>query len=166
MMSSVKVSAGILLYRKAKRGQNSPLEFFLVHPGGPYWKGKDEGSWSVPKGEPDGAVDLFMVAKREFEEETSFSIDDCATGEFIQLQPVRQKSGKSVHAWAVEGNIDAEKIVSNTCLIEWPPRSGKQIEIPEIEKGEWFDEQTARLKINPAQAAFLDEVISSVARQE
>ena len=175
-----KISAGILLYRRNHRG----LEFFLVHPGGPHNRKKDEGAWSVPKGEDDSVRSaqytvrgsqhamhsdvklssdeeqhLLNIAKREFKEETSFDVDACARGEYQLLQPVKLKSGKTVYAFAVEGDIDADKIVSNTFLFEWPPRSGKQIEIPEVDKGEWFDAETAKKKINERQVAFIVEVM-------
>lgn len=145
-----KQSAGILLYRKAAHG----LRVFLVHPGGPFFKNKDEGSWSVPKGEYLPDEDPLMAAKREFQEETGHKI----TGNFIALNPIKQKGGKTVLAWAVEGNIDPEEIKSNTFEIEWPPRSGKKQTFNEIDRAEWFDIATAKIKINPAQAALIDEL--------
>lgn len=145
-----KQSAGILLYRKAAHG----LQVFLVHPGGPFFKNKDEGSWSVPKGEYLPDEDPLMAAKREFREETGHEI----TGDFIALNAIKQKGGKTVLAWAVEGCIDPGNIKSNTFEIEWPPRSGKKQTFDEIDRAEWFDMATAKIKINPAQAALIDEL--------
>ena len=145
-----KHSAGILLYRKTPQG----LQVFLVHPGGPFFKNKDAGSWSVPKGEYEADEDPLAAAKREFQEETAHEI----TGDFIALSPIKQKGGKSVQAWAVEGDIDPLQIKSNTFEIEWPPRSGKKQTFDEIDRGEWFDIATAKTKINPAQAALIDEL--------
>jgi predicted NUDIX family NTP pyrophosphohydrolase len=145
-----KQSAGILVYR-FYHGQ---LQVFLVHPGGPFWKNKDAGAWSIPKGEFLDDEEALITARREFLEETGQSID----GEFSALKPVKLKSGKIVHAWAVEGGVDETNIRSNTFPFEWPPKSGKMIEIPEVDKGAWFEPDTARLKINPAQAVFIDEL--------
>jgi len=146
-------SAGILLYRN----KNHQLEFFLVHSGGPFFKNKDAGVWSVPKGEFLDDEDPLIAAKREFEEETGQPL----TGDnFIELSPIRQKSGKTVHAWALEGDIDADNIVSNTFEIEWPPRSGKLASFAEIDRGGWFEVEEAKVKINPAQVALIDELIS------
>jgi len=145
-----KQSAGILLYRKTAQG----LQVFLVHPGGPFFKNKDDGSWSVPKGEYLPNEDPLAAAKREFQEETGHEI----SGSFIALNPIKQKGGKTVQAWAVEGDIDPEKIKSNTFEIEWPPRSGRKQLFDEIDRGEWFNIPTAKIKINPAQAAFIDEL--------
>jgi predicted NUDIX family NTP pyrophosphohydrolase len=147
-----KQSAGILLYRIA----DSQLQVFLVHPGGPFFKNKDEGSWSIPKGEFIDDENPLDAAKREFMEETGQSID----GNFTELKSIQQKGGKTVHAWAIEGDIDHETIVSNIFEIEWPPRSGKKQTFPEIDRTAWFDIETAKKKINPAQAAFVDELAS------
>lgn len=147
-----KQSAGILLFRKTY----NQLQVFLVHPGGPFFKNKDLGVWSIPKGEFLDNEDALVAAKREFLEETGQSI----TGDFIPLSPVILKSGKKVHAWAVEGDIDHEIIVSNFFEIEWPPKSGKKQSFAEIDRGAWFDAETAKLKINPAQAAFIEEIIA------
>lgn len=159
-----KISAGILLYRK----RLDELEVFLVHPGGPFWKNKDEGAWSIPKGENDsvgsGNDTLFDVARREFFEETSFRIEDCCKGELIELTPVKLKSGKIVYAWAVEGDIDAKKIVSNTILIEWPPNSKKQLEIPEVDKGAWFTIEEGKKQINLGQVPLLQELATLLAQ--
>ncbi|WP_461452438.1 NUDIX domain-containing protein [Mucilaginibacter sp.] len=147
---STKQSAGILLYRNT----NNILEVFLAHPGGPFFKNKDEGSWSIPKGEFLDDETPLDAAKREFEEETGQPID----GEFISLGSIRQKSGKTVYAWAVEGDIDHETIFSNTCEVEWPPRSGKKITIPEIDRAGWFKVDEAKKKINPAQAELVNRL--------
>jgi predicted NUDIX family NTP pyrophosphohydrolase len=139
-------SAGILLYRLERQ-----LELFLVHPGGPYWQKKDLGAWSIPKGEFTDKEDPLVAAKREFEEETGVAV----SGNFIQLEPIKQKGGKTIYAWAVQGDIDASLIRSNVFSIEWPPGSGKQREFPEIDKAEWFSVEQAREKINPAQATLI-----------
>jgi predicted NUDIX family NTP pyrophosphohydrolase len=146
-------SAGILLYRN----NNHRLEIFLVHPGGPFFKNKDAGAWSIPKGEFLDNEDPLLAAKREFEEETGKPLID---DRFIKLSPIRQKSGKTVHAWAVEGDIDADHIVSNMFEIEWPPKSGKQASFAEIDWGGWFGVEEAKVKINPAQAALIEELAS------
>ena len=145
-----KISAGILLYRVV----NDRAEFFLVHPGGPFWKNKDEGSWTIPKGEVNEDEELLASAIREFYEETGTMLN----GEFIELTPVKQKSGKLVHSWAIKGDINPDKIKSNHFDIEWPPRSGKFQSFPEVDKGAWFDIRLAKEKINPAQAALFDEL--------
>lgn len=145
-----KQSAGILLYRI----KNNDLQVFLVHPGGPFWKNKDTGAWSVPKGEFSDDEDALVAARREFREETGTAIN----GNFIKLNPVKQKSGKIIYAWAAEGDIDQNSIVSNTFPLEWPPKSGKIMEVPEIDKANWFDTDTAKEKINDAQAALIDQL--------
>jgi predicted NUDIX family NTP pyrophosphohydrolase len=145
-----KKSAGILMYRL----RNEVLEVLLVHPGGPYWAKKDNGSWSIPKGEYTDTEDPFTVAKREYEEETSFQVD----GDFIHLTPLKQPSGKIVSAWTVEGDCDASKIKSNTFLMEWPPRSGNKQEFPEVDRGEWFTIDTAKKKLLKGQVGFIDEL--------
>jgi predicted NUDIX family NTP pyrophosphohydrolase len=148
----MKISAGILLYRL----HENQLQVFLVHPGGPFWKNKDLGAWSIPKGEVDNAGDdLLSVARREFEEETGYKID----GKFIELKPFKTKGGKQVHAWAVEGNIDPATIVSNTFPLEWPPKSGKNIQVPEVDRGEWFETEIAKQKINQQQVVLIDELV-------
>jgi predicted NUDIX family NTP pyrophosphohydrolase len=148
-----KQSAGILLYRKTDDG----LQVFLVHPGGPFFKNKDAGAWSIPKGEFLDDEDAVAAAKREFLEETGHAID----GDFIPLKPVTLKSGKIVHAWAVEGDIDHETIVSNLFEIEWPPRSGKKQSFPEVDRAGWFDVDEARAKINGAQVALIDNFLAN-----
>ena len=144
-----KKSAGILLYKI----ENKILEVFLVHPGGPFWIKKDDGAWSIPKGEFDDE-DPLEAAKREFEEETGIKI----SGDFIKLNPVKQKSGKIVYAWAVEGNIDPAKIKSNEFEIEWPPRSGKMKPFPEIDRAAWFNLNDAKMKINGGQLLLIKEL--------
>ena len=151
MAKPVKKSAGILLYRLLK---NKP-EFFLVHPGGPFWTNKDAGAWTIPKGEYDINEEPLAAAIREFSEETGHII----SGNFISLTPIIQKAGKQVDAWALEGEIDATNIRSNSFKIEWPPKSGNWKSYPEIDRAEWFDLKTAKEKINPAQVAFLEELI-------
>ena len=145
-----KKSAGILLYRHRCR----TLEVLLVHPGGPFWAKKDAGAWSIPKGEFEEGADPLEAARREFLEETGSPID----GPFLALKPLKQRSAKVVHAWAVEGDIDAASIQSNTFLMEWPPRSGRQQKFPEVPRGAWFTIQAARTKLIVGQAAFLDEL--------
>lgn len=145
-----KLSAGILLYRI----RPETLEVFLVHPGGPFWAKKDSGAWSIPKGEFEEGTDPFETAKREFLEETGSPV----SGKFVTLAPLKQKSGKVVHAWAVEGDIDTSSISSNAFSMEWPPRSGKQQEFPEVDRGEWFTIPAAREKLQEGQQGFLDEL--------
>src|SRR6186713_1105979 len=151
MGKPVKKSAGILLYRLLK---NKP-EFFLVHPGGPFWTNKDAGAWTIPKGEYDINEEPLAAAIREFSEETGHII----TGNFISLTPIIQKAGKQVDAWALEGDIDTTNIRSNSFNIEWPPKSGNWKSYPEIDRAKWFNIKTAKEKINPAQVAFLEELI-------
>jgi predicted NUDIX family NTP pyrophosphohydrolase len=144
-----KQSAGILLHRKTATGP----EFLLVHPGGPFFKNKDAGAWSIPKGEFTDDEDALAAAKREFEEETGVTL----SGDFIALKPIKQKSGKTVYAWAVEGDIDADNITSNTFEIEWPPKSGKMASFPEVDRAAWFGFDEAVVKINPAQVGLVEE---------
>jgi predicted NUDIX family NTP pyrophosphohydrolase len=148
-----KQSAGILLYRKI----DDQLQVFLVHPGGPFFKNKDDDAWSIPKGEFLDDEDALTAAKREFLEETGQSVD----GNFIPLNPVTLKSGKKVFAWALEGDINHEIIVSNLFEIEWPPKSGKKQSFPEVDRAAWFDIETAKLKINGAQVGFIEELSST-----
>lgn len=144
-----KVSCGLLMFRR----KNGSIEIFLVHPGGPFFKNKDEGVWSIPKGEPEeGEDDYLEVAQREFEEETSIK----PKGPFKQLGRVTQKSGKTIYAWAFQGNWPDDKpIKSNTFMLEWPPRSGRKIEIPEVDRGGWFDFETAVQKVFEGQQEIL-----------
>ena len=148
-----KRSAGLLMYRRAK----GELEVFLVHPGGPIWAKKDQGAWTLPKGEYEQDEDPLVAARREFEEETGFQ----ATGKFVDLGSIKQKSGKIVTAWAFEGDCDPAKLMSNTCEIEWPPRSGKRIEIPEVDRGRWFNIEEARRYIREEQEKLLDNLLRS-----
>jgi predicted NUDIX family NTP pyrophosphohydrolase len=145
-----EISAGILLFRI----RGDVPEVFLVHPGGPYWHNKDAGAWSIPKGLLEQGDDALAAAKREFLEETGSAVK----GEFVPLAPLRQRSGKVVHAWAVEGDIDASSITSNTFTMEWPPRSGRQQEFPEVDRGAWFTLARARDKILDGQRGFIDEL--------
>lgn len=143
-------SAGILLYRL----RSGTLEVFLVHLGGPQWARKDLGSWTIPKGEFSAGDDPLAAARREFREETGAAIE----GDFVALTPVKQKAGKIVHAWAVAGDIDPAHLRSNTFTMEWPPKSGRMREFPEVDRGEWFSIPIALEKINPAQQALLREL--------
>src|SRR3954470_24946644 len=149
-----KTSAGILLYR----GERDSLEVLLVHPGGPFWAKKDDGAWSIPKGELDDGEDSRACALRELEEEIGSSLG-LASERLIELGEVRLKSGKRVQGWAAEGDFDPAALRSNTFVIEWPPRSGSEREFPEVDRAEWFAPEQARLKINPAQAPFLDRLL-------
>ena len=142
-----KKSAGILPFRKA----SGRLEVLLVHPGGPFWAKKDEGAWSIPKGEFEDDEDPFAAAKREFGEETGFT----PCGEMIPLQPLRQSSGKLVYAWAMNCDVEPAGLRSNTFSLEWPPKSGRYQEFPEIDRAEWFTVEAAGRKILKGQAAFL-----------
>jgi len=145
-----KKSAGLLLYRKVR----GSVEVFLVHPGGPFWVKKDDGAWSIPKGEFEEGEAPLDAAKREFREETGLPPE----GEFQALKPVRQSGGKIVYAWAVQLDLDKTKVKSNTFSMEWPPRSGKLQEFPEIDKADWFEMNLARRKILKGQLALLDQV--------
>ena len=147
-----KRSAGILLYRKI----NNLFQFFLVHPGGPFFKNKDLGVWSIPKGEYLDDEEPLAAAKREFYEETGQRVE----GDFIPLAPVTLKSGKIVHAWALEGDINAAIITSNLFEMEWPPKSGRMQSFPEIDRAGWFDASEARLKINEAQIRLINHFLS------
>jgi predicted NUDIX family NTP pyrophosphohydrolase len=149
-LTVAKLSAGLLLYRRRQRG----LEVFLVHPGGPFWAKKDDGAWSIPKGEYQAGEDPLEAAKREFQEETGLRVD----GMFTALSPLRQAGGKTVTAWAVEGDCDAAAIRSNTFLLEWPPRSGRHEAFPEVDRAQWFDLETGQQKILKGQVGFLLEL--------
>ena len=150
---SARLSAGLLLYRR-----RPSLEVFLVHPGGPFWAKKDAGAWSVPKGEFEAGEDPLSAAIREFQEETGFSID----GEFRALVPVKQPSGKMIHAWMIDGECDAANVRSNHFTIEWPPKSGKMTEFPEVDRAAWFDLTEARVKLLPGQVPFLDQLVAAL----
>ena len=144
-------SAGLLVHRE----RSGEREVLLVHPGGPMWAKRDAGSWSIPKGEYDPTEDALAAAKREFQEELGTPAPD---GPVEDLGEVKQKSGKIVSAWAVAGDLDVTEITSNTVEVQWPPRSGKMVEIPEVDRAEWFGIQQARDKINAAQAELLDRL--------
>lgn len=150
MAKSKKLSAGILLYRK----RDDEIEVFLVHPGGPFWAKKDDGAWSIPKGEYVEGEDPLAVAKREFHEETGSQV----SGDYLPLIPLNQPSGKVISAWAVKGEVDPASLRSNTFCMEWPPKSGKLQEFPEVDRGMWCDLPTARKKLLPGQRAFLDQL--------
>ena len=148
MSKPPKRSAGLLMYRRAL----DTVEVFLVHPGGPYWSKKNEGSWTIPKGEYETGEEPLGAAIREFQEETGFKVSE----PFIALGSVQQKSGKIVVAWAFEGNCEPADLVSNACEIEWPPRSGKKLVIPEVDRGDWFSFDRARKVIRNEQTPLLD----------
>jgi predicted NUDIX family NTP pyrophosphohydrolase len=145
-----RTSAGLLMYRV----RGGVVEVLLVHPGGPFWRNKDEGAWSIPKGEVAEGEDLLEAARREFEEELGTRPE----GTFAPIGSVKQKGGKVVHAWAFEGDLDLSAVRSNTFEMEWPPRSGKRVAFPEVDRAEFFDLATARGKINAGQAEFLDRI--------
>ena len=147
-----KRSAGILLHRAGPEG----VEVLLVHPGGPFWAKKDAGAWSIPKGEHEEGEDARACALREFEEETGSAPPADA---LIDLGEVRQKNGKRVTAWAAEGDLDADAVRSNTFTMQWPPRSGRTQEFPEIDRAGWFGADEAREKLIPAQGAFVDRLL-------
>lgn len=143
-------SAGLIMFRQ----KDGRLEIFLVHPGGPFWARKDEGAWSIPKGEYLEGEDPLEVARREFFEETGFE----AKGEFRELTAIRQAGGKRVRAWAFAGDCDPALLSSNTFFMEWPPKSGREAEFPEVDRGGWFEVDLARKKILKSQAGFIDEL--------
>ena len=147
---AAKSSAGLLVYRI----RDAVMEVLLVHPGGPYWKHKDEGAWSIPKGELLPGEDPLAAARREFLEETGIAVE----GELRALKPLRQSGGKIVHAWAVESDLDPATIVSNTFEIEWPPKSGRLQSFPEIDRGEWFALSEATRRILRGQVPLLVEL--------
>jgi len=146
-----KKSAGIILYRQ----KNNTLEIMLVHPGGPFWAKKDEGAWSIPKGEFEADEDPLAAAKREFEEETGKKLQSEV---FIELTPVKNKNGKIVFAFAAGQDFDTTNITSNLIWVDWPPRSGKRLEVPEVDKAEWFDVKTAKEKILSYQLPLVEEL--------
>jgi len=151
-----RVSAGILLHRV----RDGVLEVFLVHPGGPFWRRRDEGAWSIPKGELEEGAEPLATALREFEEETGTAL----RGEYVPLLPIRQPGGKLVHAWAVEGDLDAATVISNTFSMEWPPRSGRQRSFPEVDRAAWFPLDQARTRIHAGQQGLLDQLEAAVGR--
>ncbi|WP_316758493.1 NUDIX domain-containing protein [Pedobacter aquatilis] len=145
------LSSGILVFRKA----GEALEFFLVHPGGPFFVKKDVGFWTIPKGLVEEKEDLLVAAKREFLEETGFEV----SGDFIDLGFIVQKGGKRVHCFAVEFDLDPSQLVSNTFDLEWPPRSGKLVSFAEVDRGDWFSYKKALIKINSAQASLITNLV-------
>jgi len=151
----MKRSAGILAYR----WRDGAPELFLVHPGGPFWKNKDDGAWSIPKGEIDPDEDPLMAARREFREETGQAID----GAFTPLDPVKIASGKVIEAWAIEHDLDADAIRTNTFEIEWPPRSGKRQAFPEVDRAAWFAAATALRKVTKGQVPLVRQLIALLA---
>jgi predicted NUDIX family NTP pyrophosphohydrolase len=151
-----KQSAGLLIYRT----RTPEIEVFLVHPGGPFWAKKDAGAWTIPKGEFTSDEDPLEAAKRELTEETGMTV----TGPFAALGSVRQAGGKTIHAFVTEADFDAQKIVSNTFRMEWPPRSGQFAEFPEVDRADWFTLDAAAAKMNPAQAEFLSRLRDALAR--
>jgi predicted NUDIX family NTP pyrophosphohydrolase len=144
-----RVSAGLLMYRI----RDGVFQVLLAHPGGPFFKNKDEGAWTIPKGEIEPGEDILAAARREFREETGVK----PTGPFIALTPIKQKGGKLVHAWAFKGECDPVGIVSNTFSMEWPPHSGRRMEFPEIDRAGFFDVVVASRKIKSAQRALVEE---------
>jgi predicted NUDIX family NTP pyrophosphohydrolase len=148
-----KATAGLLLYRR--RGE---LEVFLVHPGGPLWANKDIGAWSLPKGEFEEGEEPLQTAKREFAEETGFSVD----GEFRRLEPLKQRGGKIVHAWAIEADCDAARVRSNLFSMQWPPKSGRIQQFPEVDRAAWFTIPEARRRILPSQSGFIDQLVDAL----
>jgi predicted NUDIX family NTP pyrophosphohydrolase len=151
-----EISAGLILFRRPATG----VEIFLAHPGGPFWRNREEGAWTIPKGRVEPGEEPLATAQREFREETGIE----PQGPFLDLGSVRQKAGKVVHAWAWEGDADATAIVSNTTSLEWPRRSGRRITFPEVDRCGWFGSDRARELMNPAQAELvgrLQEVLES-----
>jgi len=151
-----EISAGILAFRRGGR----QFDVLLVHPGGPYWRKRDEGAWSIPKGVVV-TDDLLACARREFNEETGLT----AAGEFMPLTPARQMSGKIVHAFALEADFDLSRVTSNTFEMEWPPRSGRMQSFPEVDRAAWFDLATARKKILPGQLPFIEELVERLGQK-
>jgi predicted NUDIX family NTP pyrophosphohydrolase len=157
MVTTTRHSAGVLLFREI----GGAVEVFLVHLGGPFWARKDRGAWSIPKGEFSNDEDPLHAALREFQEETGHAV---TADEIIPLRPRRLKSGKVVHAWAARGDVDPARLESNTFSMEWPPRSGRQQDFPEVDRAEWFPLHIARDKISNGQAGFLNELESRLTR--
>jgi predicted NUDIX family NTP pyrophosphohydrolase len=149
-----KTSAGLLLFRETSAG----IEVLLAHPGGPFWTKKDIGSWSIPKGEVADGEELLSAAKREFEEETGGR----PRGEFLPLEPLRQPGGKLVYAWAVRFDFDVSRLKSNVFSLEWPPKSGRQQDFPEVDRVAWLGLESARRKILKGQAPFLDQLVNKI----
>ncbi len=149
-------SAGLLVFRR----KGTTVEVLLVHPGGPFWKRKDLGTWSLPKGEYEGE-DALVAAKREFQEETGLTVE----GDLISLGEIRQPSRKIITLWAIEGDVDAGSVRSNTFIMEWPPKSGQKQEFPEIDKADWFPLREARSKILKGQVGFLERLATKLGVQ-
>ncbi|HET7726635.1 MAG TPA: NUDIX domain-containing protein [Candidatus Limnocylindrales bacterium] len=152
----MRVSAGILLYRV----DADSVRVLLAHPGGPLWTKRDDGAWSIPKGELDGAEEPLDAARREFSEESGHPAPD---GAYIDLGEVRLRSGKLVRAWAVNGDLDPATAASSTFELEWPPRSGRRITVPEVDRFAWFRPEEAARKLNPAQVAFVERLVRHLA---
>ena len=152
-----KKSAGLLLFRRNSQG--SQVEVFLVHPGGPFWRKKDEGAWTIPKGEFVDDEDALAAARREFREETG---SEPPIGEYLGLKPVKQSGGKIVHAWAIEGDFDPTILRSNSFQCEWPPRSGLMQDFPEVDRGEWFTLDEAKIKILPSQFPLIIDLLEKL----
>ncbi|HEX6782778.1 MAG TPA: NUDIX domain-containing protein [Solirubrobacterales bacterium] len=150
-----KHSAGVLLFRRRGEGE---VEFLLVHPGGPFWRRKDTGAWSIPKGQIEDEEEARACAIREMEEELG-PAPEVDPEQLIELGSIRQRAGKTVEAWAAEADFDPATLASNTFSMEWPPRSGSEQEFPEVDRAEWFDLERARKKILPAQAELLDRLV-------
>ena len=148
-------SAGLLLYRFV----NTRVEVLLAHPGGPFWRKRDDGGWTIPKGEFPDDEDPLAAAKREFEEELGAKPP---VGDYIQLKPIKQKNGKIVHAWAVKGDFDPTTLKSNTFDIEWPPKSGRLQCFPEVDQAQWFSADMAKQKMLFGQAALIDELLTRI----
>jgi predicted NUDIX family NTP pyrophosphohydrolase len=158
---ATKRSAGILLYRSRDDGVT---EFLLVHPGGPYWAKRDDGAWSIPKGGIEAEEDSREAALRELDEELGPDAPALEPGELIELGSIRQRAGKVVDAFAAEGDFDPAELDSNTFEMEWPPRSGREVEFPEVDRADWFELETARRKLLPAQGEFLDRLLQHLDR--
>lgn len=158
---ATKRSAGILLYRLREDGE---AEFLLVHPGGPYWAKRDAGAWSIPKGGIEAEEDAREAALRELEEELGAGAPRLEPDELIELGQVRQRAGKVVDAWAAEGEFDPADLDSNTFAMEWPPKSGREVEFPEVDRAEWFGLEAARRKLLAAQGEFLDRLLEHLRR--
>jgi predicted NUDIX family NTP pyrophosphohydrolase len=152
--NSMRKSAGLLLFRETP----ASVEVLLVHPGGPYWATRDDGAWSIPKGELSEGEEPLAAAKREFEEEMGRAVD----GDCLPLEPLRQPGGKLVFAWAVCSDFDPSALRSNAFSMEWPPRSGRQQQFPEVDRAAWFEIQAAKQKILKGQAPFLDQLLAKV----